>query len=334
MPAFLAAFTDSAAILDMGLRYANIVLLFSVPIGLAMVFEKITQAMGRMVTSMVCMLIGCVANIILDPLMIFGIGPFPAMGIEGAALATGIGQCASMAAYLVCWKLQGLPMPLRLAGGAPGAGRLCARMYTVGVPAALNLALASLLVTVLNAILAAFSQTYVLILGVLLQAADLFVPDGQRHRAGIRPLMGYNYGAGEYRRVRQIFAASLGLILAVMAAGTALCFAIPEQLLGLFTPNAETVALGAPRAAHHCRRVYRIRRVAGGVRRAGGPGQGRGIAVDLAVPVCGGDFAAGLCVQPAVGRRRRLARLLGDRVLTAGIAWLIYRRATAFTRRS
>ena len=158
MPAFLAAFTDSAAILDMGLRYANIVLLFSVPIGLAMVFEKITQAMGRMVTSMVCMLIGCVANIILDPLMIFGIGPFPAMGIEGAALATGIGQCASMAAYLVCWKLQGLPMPLRLAGGDPGAGRLCARMYTVGVPAALNLALASLLVTVLNAILAAFSR--------------------------------------------------------------------------------------------------------------------------------------------------------------------------------
>ena len=157
MPAFLAAFTDSAAILDMGLRYANIVLLFSVPIGLAMVFEKITQAMGRMVTSMVCMLIGCVANIILDPLMIFGIGPFPAMGIEA--------HCP-MAAYLVCWKLQGLPMPLRLAGGAPGAGRLCARMYTVGVPAALNLALASLLVTELNANLAAFSQTYVQILAV------------------------------------------------------------------------------------------------------------------------------------------------------------------------
>lgn len=334
MPAFLAAFTDSAAILDMGLRYANIVLLFSVPIGLAMVFEKITQAMGRMVTSMVCMLIGCVVNIILDPLMIFGIGPFPAMGIEGAALATGIGQCASMAAYLVCWKLQGLPMPLRLAGGDPGAGRLCARMYTVGVPAALNLALASLLVTVLNAILAAFSQTYVLILGVYYKLQTFLYLTANGIVQGIRPLMGYNYGAGEYRRVRQIFAASLGLILAVMAVGTALCFAIPEQLLGLFTPNAETVALGA-----HALRTIAVGFIVSGVSlAASGALEGLGKGVEsLWISLC----RYVVVILPLAFAFSRLWGADGvwhafwvTEFLTAGIAWLIYRRATAFTRRS
>ena len=92
MPWFLSLFTQSQTVIDLGVRYSNVVFLFTLMLGLGVAFEKIFQAVGRMKTTMVSLMAGCVANIILDPMMIFGFGPFPAMGIEGAALATGIGR--------------------------------------------------------------------------------------------------------------------------------------------------------------------------------------------------------------------------------------------------
>ena len=100
MPVFLGMFTKQVGIIGMGVQYSDIVFLFAVPNAAALCFEKIFQAVGRMKTSMFCMLLGCVTNIVLDPLLIFGIGIFPAMGIRGAALATGIGQIVSLAGYL------------------------------------------------------------------------------------------------------------------------------------------------------------------------------------------------------------------------------------------
>ena len=91
MPGFLRLFTADEAILEMGLQYSNIVLLFTLPNVIAISFEKIFQAVGKMTVSMVSMMCGCVTNIILDPFLIFGIGFFPALGIKGAAIATGIG---------------------------------------------------------------------------------------------------------------------------------------------------------------------------------------------------------------------------------------------------
>lgn len=82
MPAFLGMFTKQAGIIGMGVQYSDIVFLFAVPNAAALCFEKIFQAVGRMKTSMFCMLLGCVTNIVLDPLLIFGIGIFPAMGIR------------------------------------------------------------------------------------------------------------------------------------------------------------------------------------------------------------------------------------------------------------
>ena len=94
MPAFLRMFTASEEIVDMGIRYSNVAFSFSLIIALGMTFEKIFQAVGRMKITMISLMCGCVTNILLDPLLIFGIGTFPEMGIEGAALATGIGQAA------------------------------------------------------------------------------------------------------------------------------------------------------------------------------------------------------------------------------------------------
>ena len=333
MPWFLSLFTGSEDILDLGLRYSNIVFLFCVPIGLSLAFEKIFQAVGKMTVSMLAMLAGCVANIILDPLLIFGIGPFPELGIEGAAIATGIGQVLTLAIYLVIWRAGGLPMDLPFRGLRPD-GSLIRRMYGVGIPAVLNLALPSLLISCLNGILAAFSQSYVLILGAYYKLQTFLYLTANGIVQGIRPLMGYNYGAGEYRRVRQIFAASLGLILAVMAAGTALCFAIPEQLLGLFTPNAETVALGA-----HALRTIAVGFIVSGVSlAASGALEGLGKGVEsLWISLC----RYVVVILPLAFAFSRLWGADGvwhafwvTEFLTAGIAWLIYRRATAFTRRS
>ena len=93
---FLRFFTENETVLDMGMRYSRIVFLFSVVLAWHLVLEKTFQAVGMMAVSMICMMGGCISNIILDPLLIFGVGFFPALGIEGAALATGLGQAIGL----------------------------------------------------------------------------------------------------------------------------------------------------------------------------------------------------------------------------------------------
>ena len=103
MPAFLSMFTSNKNVVDLGVQYCNIVFTFSPALMLAIAFEKIFQSVGRMKISMFSMLCGCIANIILDPLLIFGVGFFPEMGIKGAALATGIGQVLTLVIYIIAF---------------------------------------------------------------------------------------------------------------------------------------------------------------------------------------------------------------------------------------
>ena len=243
-PAFLRLFTQDAAVVDMGVRYARIAFSFSVVIAVSMAMEKIFQAVGKMMMTMVCMMAGCVANIILDPMMIFGWGPFPEMGIEGAALATGVGQVLSLALYLVFYFWGNFPLRVRFKG-LREERTLAGRMYAVGVPAALNLALTSLLISALNIILAGFSQVYVLVLGVYYKLQTFLYLPANGIVQGMRPVIGYNYGAGEHARVQKIFRTALLLSAGIMAVGTVLCWAAPESLIGLFSENPETVAAGA-----------------------------------------------------------------------------------------
>ena len=239
---FLELFTADQDVISLGIRYARIPLSFSIPIGISISLEKIFQATGRMKVSMVAMMAGCIGNIILDPLMIFGIGPFPAMGIEGAAIATAIGQMLSLVIYLVFCVVRPLPVTFSLSCCKPSKQLL---LRLVGIPATLNLALPSLLVSTLNGILAAYSQSYVLVLGAYYKLQTFLYLTGNGVVQGMRPLIGYNYGAGEHARVKQIFFDSLFLITGVMVIGTALCLAIPSSLIGLFTSNADTIRLGA-----------------------------------------------------------------------------------------
>ena len=243
MPGFLRRFTTDPALVDMGVTYSTIVFLFSLVNMADLAFEKIFQSVGRMKVTMVALIVGCVGNIILDPLLIFGIGPFPAMGIAGAALATGIGQALSTGIYLVVYASTELPVRLRRACLKLDK-ELDTRLYSIGIPAILNLALPSLLVTFLNSLLAAFSGSYVVVLGIYYKLQTFLYLPANGIVQGMRPLISYNYGAGEHKRVRRLYQITLILSAAIMAAGTLGCLVASEPLMRLFTSTPETVEAG------------------------------------------------------------------------------------------
>lgn len=240
---FISMFTDSEEITAYGLDYFYTVIAFAPVLTLGMAFEKVLQATGKMKTTMFCIAIGAVANIILDPIFISGLGAVPAMGVFGAALATGIGQTLSLISYIAVFLLAKIPVRLRLE--RRGEEKICRKLYFVGIPASLNLALPSFMITVLNAILAAFAEIYVLILGIYykLQTFIYFTISGIVQ--GIRPLISYNLGAGRKDRVIGIFKVTLLLSLGVMVIGTILCLAIPRQLMDIFTDTPQTMEQGA-----------------------------------------------------------------------------------------
>lgn len=242
-PGFLASFTEDRTVIQMGTTYASIAFSFSVIVMATLVFEKMYQAVGRMKITMIALMAGSVCNIILDPVLIFGIGPFPQLGIAGAALATGIGQMLTLSIYLIYYKKQLLPVRICRACLRPNK-KMDFQLYAIGIPAILNLALPSLLISFLNALLAAYSQSYVVVLGIYYKLQTFLYLPGSGIVQGMRPLIGYNYGAGESRRVRKIYQLTLWLCAAIMALGTVLCLLLSDTLIGLFTTNPETIAVG------------------------------------------------------------------------------------------
>ena len=243
MPGFLARFTTDGTIVSMGVTYSTIVFLFATVNMASLAFEKLFQAVGRMKLTMIALISGCVCNILLDPVLIFGLGPVPAMGIAGAALATGIGQLLSLCVYLFVYARTELPVRLRRSCLRPDAA-LDKRLYGIGVPAILNLALPSLLVTFLNGLLAGFSQSYVVVLGIYYKLQTFLYLPANGIVQGMRPLIGYNYGARQHARVNKLYELTLIMSAAIMAAGTLICLFASRPLMQLFTSNPETITIG------------------------------------------------------------------------------------------
>lgn len=185
---FLRFFTENETVLAMGIRYSRIVFLFSVFLAWQLVLEKTFQAVGMMAVSMICMMGGCIFNIILDPLLIFGVGFFPKLGIEGAALATGLGQIVGFAMYFVFYKFKAMPVHFRKKNMRLEKD-VCKKMYSIGIPACLSLALPSMLISALNVILASFGQTYVFVLGVYYKLQTFLYLTANGVIQGMRPLI-------------------------------------------------------------------------------------------------------------------------------------------------
>lgn len=240
---FLQLFTGSPEILKNACDYTYVVLCASFGSLLQIALEKIYQGIGAMKTTMVLLATGCIINIILDPILIFGLLGFPAMGVRGAAIATVIGQIGAFLLYVVVYlhRNPGVTIHPRY---LKKDWQLIRKIYSVGIPSSMMLMMPSLLVSALNGILAAFSQVYVAVLGIYFKLQTFIYMPANGMIQGMRPIIGFNYGAGQYERVRQTIRYCLLGTAAIMLLGTILSLAVPGGILQLFQADAELLAEG------------------------------------------------------------------------------------------
>ena len=228
---FVGAFGASEAVSAYAIQYSRF----------SMRCVKIQQSGGYMIIPMCQGLSGAIINIILDPLMIFGIGPFPEMGIRGAALATGIGQIFGMALGL--WGVFRLQKVLNVnMREFKWRGQTIKDIYRVGLPGIVMQSVVSVMTAGMNGILIAFSQTAVNVLGVYFKLQTfVFMPVFGLNQ-GALPVMGYNYGARNRKRLMGAYKITLTAAVVIMALGLVLFQLLPEQMLMLFVDKSDAAA--------------------------------------------------------------------------------------------
>ena len=242
---FFHMFTDDPEIFAMGTQYLSCVLIFSVGVFIELNLEKTLQATGNMIYPMLFMLVGTVTNIILDPLLIFGIGFFPKLGVLGAAVATVIGQIFSMifSIYVMFRKEHDVHIHFRHFRFSLDTVK---NIYAVGFPSIIMQSISSVMIFFMNGILIAFSNSAVSVLGVYYKLQSfVFMPVfGLTH--GVMPIIGFNYGAK--KKQRMLSALKYGCLIAfvIMVAGTALFWILPEQLLMMFNASDAMLSIGVP----------------------------------------------------------------------------------------
>ncbi len=240
---FAMAFSENATLIEPAVSYCSIVCIGSLFALCSSSMEKIMQAGGNMIAPMWCMLSGAVTNIILDPIMIFGYFGFPALGVAGAAIATVIGQCVCfLVANLFMRKLD-LPVKVKY-GRFAISGRTIKDIYQVGLPSMVMQSIGSVMTICLNAILIAFSEAAVAVLGVYFKLQSfVFMPVfGMNH--GLMPIMGYNYGARSRGRLMKAYKLGILIALGIMLVGLAIFQLFPAQLMGLFKAEGDLLNVG------------------------------------------------------------------------------------------
>ena len=203
MRPFLQMFTGNAQIVDYGVRYSRIAFLFATALSWQLVFEKTFQAVGRMVESMTCMMSGAIINIIMDPILIFGLLGAPKLGVAGAAIATVFGQtfAALLGVYLNIKKNTELKISMK--GFRPNL-HIIKEIYQIGVPSIIMQAVGSVMVFFLNLILGGFSSTAVATFGAYFKLQSfIFMPVFGLNN-GVVPIVAYNYGARKKDRLLEV----------------------------------------------------------------------------------------------------------------------------------
>ena len=242
---FIAAFTADAAVIEMGTNYVRVCPVASCGVFLLFVAERLMQATGNTIYHMITQLIGAGINCVLDPLLIFGIGPFPQLGTTGAALATVMAQIISMIIGFAINVRLNHDVHLHPRAFRP-SGKIIGEVLRIGLPAAVMQSLASVLTIGMNRILMPFSMTAVGFYGIYYKLQNfLYMPIFGMNNALI-PMIGYNYGAKRRDRIQKITRYAIELGLGIMIFGTLLFEAIPRPLLWLFDASPEMLTLGVP----------------------------------------------------------------------------------------
>ena len=236
--------SDAAAARQCG-DYLWICMVFCLGNMACMVFQRLLQAAGNTLLSMMILVAGAVTNIILDPIMIFGLFGFPALGVKGAAYATVLGQWVSMAIGLWLNLKKNPDVRLTVKGVSLQKGRILA-IYRVGLPTIIMQAMTSFMVTAFNAILLPISSTAVAVFGAYYKLQNfLFMPLNGLGQAAI-PIVGYNYGAKNKERILQAAKVTYSATVIIALVGTAIFQLFSTELLTLFSAGSEMLALGIP----------------------------------------------------------------------------------------
>ncbi len=238
-------FTENEWVAGQCGAYMRICMVFCMGNMVCMTFQRLLQASGKAVLSMVILMSGAVTNLLLDPIMIFGLFGMPAMGVRGAAAATVIGQWVSMAVGYIL-NLRKNPEVNLLKKGFRWNKRHAMDIYRVGFPTMIMQAMTSFMVTAFNAILLPFSGTAVAFFGVYYKLQSfLFMPMNGLGQAAI-PIVGYNYGAGNKDRIKEsakIIYPSAAIIALV---GTVIFSTFGSGLLSMFSAGETMLEMGIP----------------------------------------------------------------------------------------
>ena len=242
---FFESQTDNPVIIEYGIQYLQIVCIFSFGLFGEMMFERILQSTGQTFYCMITQGTGAIINIILDPILIFGLLGIPAMGIRGAAAATVFGQIVAMVLAAILNHAKNKDVRISFKGFSPH-GRTISIIYQVGVPSIIMQSISSVMTFGLNKILISFSETAVAVFGVYFKLQSfIFMPIFGLNN-GMIPIIAYNYGARNKKRIMETIRLSIGIAVFIMLIGLAVFQLMTPQLLELFQADADMLSIGVP----------------------------------------------------------------------------------------
>lgn len=242
---FFAFQTEDTQIIEYGTQYLTIVSVASMGLFLQVTYERLLQSTGKTIFNMLTQGTGAIINIILDPILIFGMFGLPAMGVAGAALATVIGQfCASILAVLFHNKYN-KEIDVRARGFKPD-GETIKSIYKIGAPSILMQSIGSVTTFAMNNILLMFSSTAATVFGVYFKLQSFIFMPIFGLTNGMVPIVAYNYGAKRKKRIYDTFKLSICIAVCIMVIGIVVFQLFPATLLSLFDASENMLAIGVP----------------------------------------------------------------------------------------
>lgn len=241
---YFAAQISDAQIIEYGDEYMSVICLFSFGLFGQIITERLLQATGRTIFTMFTQGIGAIINIILDPILIFGLLGLPAMGVTGAAAATVIGQIIAAILGFVCNAVYNHDITLSIKGIFTIDTTVISKVYQVGIPSIIMQSITSVMTFSLNKILAEFSSTAVAVFGVYYKLNSfIFMPVFGMNN-GLVPILSYNYGARKPDRIKKTIKLGMKYAVAIMIFGLLLFELFPSGLLGIFDASQEMLSIG------------------------------------------------------------------------------------------
>ena len=232
-------------IMELGIEYLSTVMIFSFGLLAQVFFERLLTSTGRTIFSMISQLTGAITNIILDPILIFGLLGAPKMGVTGAAVATVIGQCVAALVAGFCNHRYNHDVKLKFHGFRLDF-HIIGTIYAVGIPTIIMQSIGSVMTYCMNRILIEFSSTATAVFGVYFKLQSFFFMPVFGLNNGITPIIAYNYGAGQRKRMLKTIKLSMLVAFCLTFIGF-LCFeGIPQILLGMFNASDELLTIGVP----------------------------------------------------------------------------------------